>query len=276
MAAGLPARAPMASTCSSPLTNPRGRCGVFSIHLGLYGVWSFAVAAGHPLTLSLNPLLAAANEGSQPRVIEGAPDFAAPAPRGAVRLRLIGAHGVADLNGPSRCDLLTPAEVDLIHARLGPDPLREDADPTMFIQAVRSSRRAIGVLLMDQSVISGIGNIYRAELLFRHRLHPEIPGQWVSPQKLKLLWSDAVALLADGKCAGVVVMTDGDHVQAPPAGWTKLAERATNEEADLRWYTYRRNGPPCHRCRTVISTSTLANRTTYWCPRCQRMPGPRR
>lgn len=110
---------------------------------------------------------------------------------------------------------------------------------------------------MDQSVVSGVGNIYRAELLFRHRIHPRTPGQRINIRKLRQLWSDAVVLLADGKRTGVIVTTDEGQLQEPPAGWTKLAERAPDEEADLRWYVYRRSGRPCHRCGAFIVTSTL-------------------
>jgi formamidopyrimidine-DNA glycosylase len=247
---------------------------VLHVHLGLYGVWSFAVATEHPLASTTNPLLMAAGEGTAPRMIGSGPDFAVPPPRGAVRLRLLGSRAVADLNGPSRCEMLTPAEVDAIRARLGPDPLLADCGPAGFVNAVRSSRRAIGELLMDQRIISGVGNIYRAELLFRHRIHPTTPGQRVSTSKLKRLWSDAVMLLTDGKRRGVIVTTDGGDIKEPLKGWTKLAERATDDEADLRWYAYRRGTRPCHRCRSPIATSTLANRTVYWCPQCQRAPSP--
>lgn len=243
---------------------------ILHVHLGLYGVWRFAPA--HPLAPPRNPLPTAAGERKQPRAIGEAAGFAVPAPRGAVRLRLAGEQAVADLNGPSRCEVLAVAEVSALRARLGPDPLLGDADPAAFIHAVRSSRRAIGELLMDQSVIAGVGNIYRAELLFRQRIHPRTPGQRVSIQKLRQLWSDAVVLLADGKRTGVIVTTG--QLEAPPAGWTKPAERASNEEADLRWHTYRRSGRPCHRCGTLIATSALASRTVFWCPRCQRAPNP--
>ena len=205
---------------------------ILHVHLGLYGVWSFALAAEHPLAPHRNPLLTAAGEGTQPKVIGDGGSFAVPAPRGAVRLRLVGKQAVVDLNGPSQCETLTAAEVEALHARLGPDPLLGNSDPTAFIRVVRSSRRAIGELLMDQSVISGVGNIYRAELLFRHRIHPTTAGQQVSIRKLQCLWSDAVALLADGKRRGVVITTDEGQFREPPSGWTKLAERASNDEAD--------------------------------------------
>lgn len=245
---------------------------ILHVHLGLYGLWNFALAAGHPLAPHRNALLTAAGEGKQPLVIEGAQDFVAPLPRGAVRLRLVGKQAVADLNGPSRCEMLATDEVNVLRARLGPDPLLADSDPTAFIRAVRSSRRTTGELLMDQRVISGIGNIYRAELLFRHRIHPTTPGQQVCIRKLRRLWSDAVALLADGKRLGVVVTTDEGQSKEPPGGWTKLAERASDKEADLRWYVYRRNGRPCHRCGTIIVSAPLSNRTVFWCPRCQCLP----
>lgn len=245
---------------------------ILHVHLGLYGVWSFALAAKHPLASLRSPLLTAAGEGKQPHVIEDAAGFAIPAPRGAVRLRLVGNQAVADLNGPSRCEVLTDVEVDALRARLGPDPLLGNSEPGAFIHAVRSSRRPIGELLMDQGVISGVGNIYRAELLFRHRIHPTTPGQRVSIRKLQQLWADAVVLLTDGKRTGVIVTAAEGPLKEPPSGWTKLAERASNEEADLRWHTYRRSGRPCHQCETPIATSALANRTVFWCPRCQRAP----
>ncbi|PRC62643.1 DNA glycosylase, partial [Mycobacterium sp. ITM-2017-0098] len=64
-----------------------------------------------------------------------------------------------------------PDIADLV-ARLGPDPLRRDADPELAWRRIAKSRRPIGALLMDQSVISGVGNVYRSELLFRHRIDP--------------------------------------------------------------------------------------------------------
>ena len=244
---------------------------ILHVHLGLYGTWSFALAAEHPLALHRSPLLTAAGEGKRPQVLRDARDFAVPEPRGAVRLRLIGRQAVADLNGPSKCEVLTAPDVEALHARLGPDPLLGDSDPTAFIHAVRTSRRAIGALLMDQSVLSGVGNIYRAELLFRHCIHPTTPGQRVSISKLQQLWSDAVVLLADGKRMGLIITTD-QRQEEPPAGWTKLAERASSEEADLRWYAYRRSGRPCHRCGTSIASAPLATRMVFWCPRCQCLP----
>lgn len=218
------------------------------VHLGLYGEWRFATASGDD------------------------DDAWIPEPRGAVRLRLSTDRAVADLVGPSQCEILSLDEVDVRRARLGPDPLREVEPPAAFIDAIRSSRRPIGELLMDQSVVAGIGNIYRAELLFRHRLHPSTPGNRVSAAKLRRLWSDAARLMADGRRMGVIVTTDPDErVEGEPAeGWTRPAERASETEADARWYAYRRTGRSCHRCGTRIAQDVRVGRNVYWCPRCQR------
>ena len=105
------------------------------------------------------------------------PIAAAPAqePRGALRLRIQNETAWADLRGPTACELITPLERDVILARLGPDPLRADADPERAWTRISRSKTAIGALLMSQDVLSGIGNVYRAEVLFRHRVSP-VPG----------------------------------------------------------------------------------------------------
>ena len=103
-----------------------------------------------------------------------------PPPVGQVRLRLVAPTArppYADLRGATTCALVTREQRDAVVARSGPDPLREDADPDRAWQRIRRSRAPIGGLLMDQSVLAGVGNVYRAELLFRHRMDPMRPGQ---------------------------------------------------------------------------------------------------
>lgn len=251
-----------------------GSARVLHVHLGLYGAWSFATTGEGILQRQ---------EYRFPVVDTAAPDAGRvrtdplswpPTPKGVVRLRLLSKGAVADLNGPSQCEVLTRDEVTERRVRLGPDPLLDDADPAAFIRAVRSSRRASGELLMDQRVISGVGNIYRAELLYRQRLHPAVPGQRVSVVKLRRLWSDAVRLMSDGRHTGVIITADPkDRPAIPvPTTWSNLAEHASDEEADARWYVYRRGGRPCHRCGVAITTTAMAGRQVYWCHRCQRAP----
>ncbi|MFD1504551.1 Fpg/Nei family DNA glycosylase [Georgenia yuyongxinii] len=181
-----------------------------------------------------------------------------PAPRGAVRVRLLGEHGVADLTGPTACEVVTADEKQAVHDRLGPDPLRADGDREAFVRGVRKRRRTVGELLMDQSVIAGVGNIYRAEALNRSRVHPLRLGQDVSVAKLRAIWDDLAVLMADGVTTGRIVTTRPEDRHDP----------------EDRWYVYHRSGRPCLVCGTKVAEAPMAGRRLFWCPRCQRAPRP--
>src|SRR3954453_1957181 len=98
-------------------------------------------------------------------------------PVGLVRVRLEGPEATWDLSGPNVCRIIGPSDVDLVTKLLGPDPLRRGADVERFVENVQASSKPIGALLLDQSVIAGIGNVFRAELLFVHGVHPATPGR---------------------------------------------------------------------------------------------------
>ncbi len=97
-------------------------------------------------------------------------------PSGQVRMRMLGAEYGTDLRGPTVCEVIEEPEIADVVAKLGPDPLRPDADPGLAWRRITKSRRTIGALLMDQGVIAGVGNVYRSELLYRHRIDPFRPG----------------------------------------------------------------------------------------------------
>lgn len=186
-----------------------------------------------------------------------------PDPRGALRLRLVvdddGASRWVDLRGPTTCELVTPQNRDAVVARLGPDPLRKDADPARAWRRVSSSRTAVGALLMDQSVLAGVGNVYRAEVLYRAGLSPFRPGREVPEPTWAGLWEDLRVLMRAGVRAGHIVTTareDRDRRTGP----------ARRED---RFYVYRRHGLPCRRCGTPVRTAVMAARNLFWCPVCQ-------
>lgn len=184
-------------------------------------------------------------------------------PKGAVRLRLVSKHGVADLSGPTTCELLDLEGVKAVEARLGPDPLApgETAEgKATFIANVRQRRRAIGELLMDQSVIAGVGNIYRAESLFRAGISPRRQGVNISAQRLSKLWDDNAALMAHGVATGLITTVNSDDVPEP---------LPPDDPEAGRWYVYHRTGRPCLRCGTPIAGDMMQGRTLFWCPRCQ-------
>ena len=217
------------------------------VHLGLYGMWRFA-----------GPGLAGFGRRTVGPVVEPPEDGPAP-PRGQVRLRLVTGRHVADLSGPTACEVLSPAEKDVATARLGPDPLRDDADPERAWTIIHASRSALGLLLMRQDVLAGIGNIYRAELLFRGGLDPHRPGRDLSRAAWEQLWQDAGTLLADGVRTGRIITTR-------PADRPHRRGKVTNDESK---YVAHRTGLPCRVCATPIRSEVMAGRKLYFCPVCQ-------
>ncbi|WP_102192057.1 Fpg/Nei family DNA glycosylase [Microbacterium aurantiacum] len=181
---------------------------------------------------------------------------------GQVRLRLMTDITAADLRGPTACVLQTPEEMLATVARLGPDPLVGDPveNEERFVRAVRKKQTVIALLLMDQSVVSGIGNVYRAEMLFRERLNPHTPGRDVPEETVRALWRDWVRLLAIGVETGqMMTMDDLDPSQY----------RAAMASRDDRHWVYHRAGLPCRVCGTEIALEEIGARKLYWCPRCQ-------
>ncbi len=214
------------------------------VHLGLYGMWRFA-----------GPGLS--GMGRRSRAEAEADEDGNPLPRGAVRLRLMAGAHVADLSGPTACELLAPAEKRAATARLGPDPLRTDARPGKAWDMIHASRMAIGQLLMRQDVVAGIGNIYRAELLFRAGIAPHRPGRDLTRPQWDALWRDTRALLQDGVRDGAIITTRPRH---RPPGRTGR---------DARCYVAHRAGQPCRVCGDPVQAEDMAGRQLYWCATCQ-------
>lgn len=181
---------------------------------------------------------------------------------GQVRLRLMTSVTCADLRGPTACELQTPDQVSETIAKLGPDPLVDDLaeGEERFAAVVRRKPTAIGLLLMDQTVVSGIGNVYRAELLFRARQNPHTPGREVREEVVRAIWRDWARLLSIGVETGqMMTMDDLD----PDAYRAAMASR------DDRHWVYHRAGLPCRVCGTAIVVEDAAGRKLYWCPSCQ-------
>lgn len=267
------------------------------IHLGMYGAWDFAgeilvdptIASANGRMGQTNqrgtdlgePILDAAGENSLTSI--GAPrrarvhvrmseqttgladegDQWPPPIVGQVRLRLMTEITCADLRGPTACELQTPEEVAATIAKLGPDPLVDDVaeGEERFTAVVRRKPTPIGLLLMDQAVVSGIGNVYRAELLYRARQNPHTPGRDVPEEAVRGIWRDWVRLLAIGVETGqMMTMDDLD----PEAYRKAMASR------DDRHWVYHRAGLPCRVCGTAIVVEEVATRKLYWCPNCQQ------
>src|SRR3712207_2799179 len=131
-----------------------------------------------------------------------------------------------DLRGATACEVLPAPEVDRILDRLGPDPLRPRSDGTVAHWRISGSPTAIGALLMDQSLLAGVGHVYRAEILFRHLVSPFRPGRDVDAIKWAAMWADLVVLMRAGVRMGRIVTTRPEH---------RSEERRVGKECRYRW-----------------------------------------
>ncbi len=202
------------------------------IHLGLFGKWRFGKGE-------------------------------APEPVGQVRMRLRSDDHWAELRGPTACEVLTAGEKRDAVRRIGPDPIRRDADPEAAWARVHRSSAAIGSLLMDQRVFAGVGNIYRAEVLFRHGLSPYRTGREVTREEFDAVWADLVDLMTKGTRRGRIDTVRDEHL---PEAMGRLP-REDRHGGEV--YVYRRAGQPCLLCGTEVQVTDMQGRTLYWCPSCQ-------
>ncbi|WP_457962647.1 Fpg/Nei family DNA glycosylase [Arthrobacter sp. D1-29] len=232
---------------------------VLHVHLGLYGAWDFggdasfrgASSIGAPRKVGEREIF----DDGGPAEYSGPPD-----PRGAVRVRLVSAHGWADLRGATTCAAITEDEAATVLARLGPDPLRNlPADRERFVAGLQSRKAPIAGLLMDQKVIAGVGNVYRAEVLFRQRLNPWRAGNELSVPAAGQLWDDTAAVMSDG-------VRDGRIITTPAAYW---GDGDGLPAGDAAHYVYKRQGLPCRVCGEPVALAELTGRKLYWCPGCQ-------
>jgi formamidopyrimidine-DNA glycosylase len=232
---------------------------VLHVHLGLYGAWDFGGDAAFRGASSIG---APRKVGERETFDDGGGLHYAgpPAPVGAVRVRLVGRHGWADLRGATTCAAITTAEAAAVLARLGPDPLRNlPPDRERFVTGVQSRKTPIAALLMDQKVIAGVGNVYRAEVLFRQRIDPLLPGSSLPRKSAEMLWDDTAAVMGDG-------VRDGRIITTPPSYWSAGAALPAGDEAH---YVYKRQGLPCRVCAVPVALAELGGRKLYWCPGCQ-------
>lgn len=198
------------------------------IHLGIYGKWRFT-------------------KGETPDVV------------GQIRARFQVPGLTADLRGPTACEVVDQQGVMGVQARLGPDPLRPDrrgSERERFVQKLTSRKTPVGQQLMDQAVIAGIGNVYRAELLFRSGINPYTPGNKIPEELAGRIWNDSLSLMPIGVRTGLMLTREG-YLKGRP----KLADR---------YYVYKREGLPCRECGHEITLELMASRKLYFCSRCQQ------
>ena len=174
-------------------------------------------------------------------------------PKGAVRLRMISATHCLDVNGPNTCEILEPPGVEALFARIGPDVLRDDADPDRAFARISKSRTAVGQLIMDQAVMAGVGNIYRTEILWRLGIRPERPGNSISRPEFDAIWADAKRLLKIGVKHNAIITVDG----------AKPSKARYRERVNIF------NKEDCPTCEAKVRAFQIAGRRAFACDSCQ-------
>jgi formamidopyrimidine-DNA glycosylase len=150
---------------------------------------------------------------------------------------------------------------------LGPEPLGKEFTVDGFAKALKRSSRPIKVKLLDQELVSGIGNIYASEALYRAKISPRLAANRLKPEQVKLLWKAIREVLTDAVERGSTVPlsfhkeTDGLFYFG--------GDETMNGFYEERLRVYDRKGKPCRRCGTEIERIVQAARSTFFCPQCQ-------
>jgi formamidopyrimidine-DNA glycosylase len=156
-------------------------------------------------------------------------------------------------------------------ANLGPELLGAEFTVGQFAGALARSRQAIKVKLLDQSLVAGVGNIYASEALFRAGIAPTRAARSLRPRRVARLWRAIREVLSDAIACGSTVPLNyaGEGARDGLFYFGRAAGAPDYYEERLR--VYDRAGEPCPECGSVIKRRVQAARSTYYCPRCQRI-----
>ena len=182
-----------------------------------------------------------------------------PDPTATTRLRLESKeHGICALLSAMTVDIGDCTLFQTKRAKLGEDPLREDADADRLWEKFTKSRKSVGLALMDQAMFAGVGNIYRAEILFVAAVHPSLRGEQLTRAEYDRVWQASVALMRRGYESGSILTVDA-------------AEARALGKPGLRRWIY--NLGHCGRCGGRVTSWDVAGRTCYACAACQPLGG---
>ncbi|MFZ2502870.1 MAG: zinc finger domain-containing protein [Nocardioides sp.] len=183
---------------------------------------------------------------------------------GVVRLRLLGAEEVADLRGATVCRLLAGSTWRKEVAGFGADPLRRRTLPAKTLARLTATVRPVGAVMMDQSFIAGVGNVYRAEVLHLLAIDPHLASRQLGEAGWRHIWKELVRLMPLGVASGRIVVAPADvrRVRAQ-------IRRGETPRIDPSYAVYRRHGEPCPRCGAIVVKEEMVARNLFWCPGCQ-------
>jgi endonuclease-8 len=188
----------------------------------------------------------------------------------AMRVRIDTADWVAVAFNVPVAEFVTPRQLETTDpvAKLGPDLLGVTFDRDEAIRRIiASGDRPIAMTLLDQRIVAGIGNVYKSEVLFLTRVHPDVPSSSVTLPVLEAMMDTARGLLRDN-----VIEGSSPRIQT----YRNLRQLNAATEHDESLWVYGRRGKPCRKCATPIEMKKMGieARSTYWCPNCQDLKSP--
>jgi len=156
--------------------------------------------------------------------------------------------------------VLNKDQLDLALARFGPEPLTKNFSDNYLGKTLKQTRRAIKIILLDQTKIAGIGNIYANEILAKAQINPQKPANQLKTQEIKKL-REAIQL----------VLKEGIKYNGSSAA-DQLYLRPDSSSGSYQQYfrVYQKDGQKCQKCKTVIKRINLSGRGTFFCPKCQK------
>ena len=179
-----------------------------------------------------------------------------PQPVGQIRMRVVAPEMTLDLRGPTQCRVIDADDRSAVLDRLGPDPLAGGKRSDVWAE-IRDSGKPIAGLLLDQSVIAGVGNIFRAEMLFEAEIDPRVTGRGLGKERFDKLWRIIGKQMRTGLRYGKIVTVTAKEAGRP----------LSKVEGKDRFRIYGQTH--CPRCNHPITTEDIASRKMYWCPNCQ-------
>ncbi len=144
--------------------------------------------------------------------------------------------------------------------KLAPEPFSDEFNEKYFREILKTSKKSLKEFLLDQTKVTGLGNIYASEAMFLARVNPQTPASEVSAKKANVLFEKIRAVLAESIAHGSTLNVNPENIDGSYYGGSY-----TNG-----WRVYDREKKPCVKCKTEIERLKQAGRSTYFCPKCQR------
>ena len=141
---------------------------------------------------------------------------------------------------------------------LGPEPFSRDFNTNYFYEELSRRRRSIKSILLDQTIIAGIGNIYADESLFEAGISPFREGNKIKIKEISKLRTSIINVLKKSIGSGGTSFSDFRNLEG------------SNGNYSLQANVYRRTGKQCHKCKNTIEKGKIAGRSTHWCRKCQK------